>query len=127
MSLDKEKECSCNEKDHDCGCGHDHQHGHDNCNCDDNDGCGCGHDHEHEHQSITLTFDDDTELECPIIDAFEINEQGYIALLHPVDQNALLYRFELNDDETINIDAIESEEEFELVSKTFLALGEEEE
>lgn len=134
MSSDKEKNCcgSGNKEENACGCGghdnkeakgdgcgcggHDHQHG---------DGCGCGgHDHEHAHHSVTLTLEDDTELDCPIIDAFEINEQEYMALLHPVDETVLLYRFFENEDDTIDLETIDSDEEFELVSKTFMALQE---
>jgi len=118
MSLDKDKEFSSeNEQDCGCGCGHD-EADHD-CGCDD-DGCGCGHDHG--SQTITLTLDDDTVLECPIIDAFEIEDQSYIALLHPIEENVLLYRYFDNDDDTIDLETIDSDEEFELVSKTYLAL-----
>jgi len=126
MNSDKEKDCGCNNKEEGCcgngngentehvhgeGCGHDH---------DAEDGCGCGH----EEHTVTLTLDDDTELECPILEAFDINAQGYIALLHPVDETVLLYRFSDNDDETIDIETIEADDEFELVSKTFLSLQE---
>lgn len=115
--------CGCgghDNKDSDgcCGGGHDHDHG---------DGCGCGghdHDHDEHHHSVTLTLEDDTELNCPIVDAFEINEQQYMALLHPVDETVLLYRFFENDDDTLDLETIESDEEFELVSKTFMSLQE---
>jgi len=82
------------------------------------DDCGCGHDHEHEHEhdTVSLTLDDGTELECPIIDVFEVENQQYIALLHPTDEMALLYRFMDNEDGTIEVTAIESDEEFEKVS-----------
>ncbi len=128
MSLDKEKDCGCNSSENERGCGcndNEKSHGHsDGCGCnghDNDEGCGCG---EHEHQSVTLTLEDDTELECPIIDAFEINEQGYIALLHPIDETVLLYRFADNEDETIDIETIEEDDEFNLVSKTYLSLQE---
>ncbi|MBI9011018.1 MAG: DUF1292 domain-containing protein [Clostridiales bacterium] len=83
------------------------------------DDCGCGHDHdhEHEHDTVSLTLDDGSELECPIIDVFEVEKQQYIALLHPVDEMALLYRFFDNEDGTIEVTAIESDEEFEKVSE----------
>lgn len=121
MCSDKDKGCGCNSS-HDeqgCGCGTQEKK-QDNCGCGDDSGCGCGGGHE--HQSVTLTLHDDTQIECPIIDAFEVNGQGYIALLHPLEQTALLYRYDDNDDESINITNIETDEEFELVSKTFLAL-----
>lgn len=101
---------------------------HDNCdcsgNCNEGCGCGCGHDHDHEgdHDYVTLVLEDDSELQCPIIDIFDIEEQDYIALLHPVDETVLLYRFADYEDGTIEIDTIEDEAEFERVSSTFNAL-----
>lgn len=102
------------------GC-HSHSHSHDGSCCGgghDHDAC-C--DHDHDQLSVTLTLEDDSEIVCPVIDIFDINGQQYIALLHPIDQNALLYRFNENDNDTINIAAIEDEKEFDFVSKTFLA------
>ncbi len=117
--------CSGSHDEHGCGC-ETKDTVNDSCGCGDNDGCGCGHDHDHHHQSVTLTLEDDTEIECPIIDAFEVNGQGYIALLHPLEQTALLYRYDDNEDDSIDITNIETDEEFELVSKTFLALQDQE-
>lgn len=86
------------------------------------DDCGCGHDHDHDHDHddhdvVTLTLEDGSELECPILDIFELDDQEYIALLHPVDDVALLYRFKDHEDGTIEIDSIESDDEFEKVSE----------
>lgn len=83
----------------DCGCGHDHDH-----------------DHEQEHDTVTLTLDDGAELECPILDIFEVDKQNYIALLHPIDDMALLYKFFDYEDGTIEVTPIESDKEFEKVS-----------
>ncbi len=84
------------------------------------DDCGCGHDHEHEHEqehdTVSLTLDDGTKLECPIIDIFEVEGKNYIALLHPVDEMALLYKFFDYEDGTIEVTAIEDDAEFEKVS-----------
>ena len=82
------------------------------------DDCGCGHDHdqEHEHDTVSLTLDDGTELECPILDIFEVEGHNYIALLHPVDEMALLYKFFDYEDGTIEVTAIEDDDEFEKVS-----------
>ena len=50
-----------------CGCGHNHEeHG-----CGDN--CGCG-EHEHEHFVVDLEDDNGNVLSCPIVDAFEFEE-----------------------------------------------------
>lgn len=88
--------------------------------------CGCGEDHDEEHETITLTLDDGSEMECLIIDIFDIDDQSYIALLHPTEETALLYRFEEFEDETIDITNIESDEEFEKVSQYMNELFEEE-
>ncbi len=123
MSLDKQDTCGCGSHQHDHHDHHEEAHG--GCGCgsshDSEDGCGCG---GHDHQSVTLTLEDNTELVCPIIEVFDINEQDYIALLHPEDETVLLYRLFDNDDDTIDLESIDSDEEFELVSKTFLATHE---
>lgn len=75
--------------------------------------CGC----EETHDTITLTLEDGQELECPVIEIFEIENQEYIALLHPEDQTALIYRFSEFDDDSIEITSIESDEEFEKVAE----------
>ena len=93
-----------------CTCEHDHEH---------------EHEHEHEHQTVTLTLEDNTELVCEIIDLFEIDGQEYIALLHPVEETALLYRFEEFEDGEIEIHNIDDHDEYQLVSAKFLALQEE--
>lgn len=129
----EEKQCGCgnhehNHKDDCCGGNHEHNHGED-CGCESkgSGGCGCGgHDHEHVEQTVTIVLEDDQELECPVIDIFAIGEQAYIALFHPVDEVAMIYRFFENEDETIELDMIQDDEEFELVSKTFMSLNDEE-
>ncbi|MBN2797506.1 MAG: DUF1292 domain-containing protein [Clostridia bacterium] len=94
----------------------------------DDDDCGCGHDHDHDHDDyVTLTLEDGTELECPIIEIFDIEPYSYIALLHPIDETALLYRFEDYEDGSIEITSIESDEEFEKVAEYMNQLMEEEE
>lgn len=75
--------------------------------------CGC----DHHHDTVTLILEDGSEMACPIIDIFEIEEQKYIALLHPVDETALLYRFFDHEDGRIEVDSIESDEEFEKVAE----------
>lgn len=98
-----------------CG-GHDHSHAH--------EGCGCGgHDHNHQgHDVVTLLLDDDTEIKCPVIDLFEMDSQEYIALLHPVDQIAMLYRFTELDEDEIEIEPIKDDAEFKAVSEVFMQM-----
>ena len=90
-------------------------------------------DYEDVCDQITLTLDDDSELLCDVIATFpaKINgkEQMYIALL-PTDatpeSDIYLYRFE-EDGEEIDLQNIEDDEEFEIVSDAFDELLDEEE
>lgn len=132
MHSDSHKGCGCGNHTedikHEDGCGCDNK-GSEECGCeshghDHGEGCGCGnHDHHHGH-SVTLTLEDNTELVCPVLDIFEINEQEYIALLNPEEQTAMLYRFHETEDDSIFIENIDSEEEFQMVSKTFMSMQE---
>lgn len=125
MVMDDNKQNGCGGG---CGCG---GHGHEHKN---HEGCcgGHGHNHEHEHEHehldhdvVTLVLESGAEIKCPVIDIFEVNEREYIALLHPVEETALLYRFEDIGDGTIDIETINDDVEFDLVSKKFLELQEE--
>lgn len=97
------------EADHSCGCGEDHDH-----------------DHEHHQHTVTIELETGEELECPIIEIFEVNEKEYIALLHPEEEIAMLYGFVDNEDGSIELTEITSDEEYELVSKEFDTLFDEE-
>lgn len=82
---------------------------------------------------VTLTLDDDSELVCDVIATFpaKVNgkEQMYIALL-PADatpeSEIFLYRF-LENGEDIDLQNIEDDEEFDIVSDAFDELLDEEE
>ena len=68
-----------------CGCGHNHEeHG-----CGDN--CGCG-EHEHEHFVVDLEDDNGNVLSCPIVDAFEFEENEYVLAQNPEDESVYLFR-----------------------------------
>lgn len=68
-----------------CGCGHNHEeHG-----CGDN--CGCG-EHEHEHFVVDLEDDNGNVLSCPIVDAFEFEENEYVLAQNPEDESIYLFR-----------------------------------
>ena len=68
-----------------CGCGHNHEeHG-----CGDN--CGCG-EHEHEHFGVDLEDDNGNVLSCPIVDAFEFEENEYVLAQNPEDESVYLFR-----------------------------------
>lgn len=68
-----------------CGCGHDH----DSHGCGDN--CGCG-EHEHEHFVVDLEDDNGNVLSCPIVDAFEFEENEYVLAQNPEDESVYLFR-----------------------------------
>lgn len=82
---------------------------------------------------VTLTLDDDSELVCDVIATFpaKVNgqEQMYIALL-PADatpeSEIFLYRF-IENGEDIDLQNIEDDEEFDIVSDAFDELLDEEE
>lgn len=124
MDNENRNNCQCNhndehEKNHEGCCGHDHEHEH--------EGCGCGHDHE-EYDVIQLTLDDDTPLNCFVIGTFEVEDDEYIALLPEDEGEVLLYRFKELENEEIELNNIESEEEFNTVSEAFYELfGDDEE
>lgn len=93
--------------------------------------CGKHHDHDHEccHNEkeneldvMTLTLDDNTELECVVIGVFDVDEKEYIALLPHDEEDVFLYRYNELDDGELELTNIETEEEYEKVSNTFLSL-----
>ena len=119
MSNERDVNLNNTEREHNC-ChteGHDHDH-----SCEGHD---CCHDHEH-HQTIAIEFDDGTELDCPVIDIFEVSDKEYIALIHPVEQSVLIYRFLDNEDGTVSLTSIEDDAENKVVTETFMALLKEE-
>lgn len=81
-----------------------------------------------EMDTLTLTLEDNTELECGVIGVFEANGKEYIALL-PLDddenETVLIYEYSENGDD-VDLSLIESDEEFEAVSKVFYELYDEE-
>ena len=101
-------------------------HEHDE-NCD----CGCDHDHEEEgYETITLTLDDDSEMVCIVLGIFECEGNDYIALLPENEEDGedvFIYKYKEVNEEEVELDVIESEEEFEKVSKTFEEIFDEEE
>lgn len=92
--------------------------------------CGCDHDHEEGYQTITLTLDDDSEMVCMVLGIFECDGEDYIALV-PEDEedgdDVFLYKYKEISEEEVELDVIESEEEFEKVSNTFEEIFDDEE
>ena len=79
---------------------------------------------EAEETTVTLTLDDDTTLECIVINIFQAGDKEYIALL-PMEGEAAedgevyLYRYSEDEDRQPNLENIEDDEEFEIVSDAF--------
>ena len=79
---------------------------------------------EAEETTVTLTLDDDTTLECIVINMFQAGDKEYIALL-PMEGEAAedgevyLYRYSEDEDGQPNLENIEDDEEFEIVSDAF--------
>ncbi len=103
---------------------------------EDNGGCGCSsntsHDHDgccgdHGPSTVKMVLDDGSEIECAILDIFKIEEQEYIALLHPIDETALLYKFFDYDDGTIEVNSIDCDKEFAKVEEYMNSIMEVEE
>lgn len=66
-----------------------------NMGCGDNCGCGVDHNHEgedHENFVVDLENEDGSVLSCPIIDAFEFEENEYILAQHPEEDSVYLFR-----------------------------------
>lgn len=80
---------------------------------------------ESEDGFVTLSLDDGSTMECAVLTIFEVECQDYIALL-PIDENGnneegevFLYRFFEPAEGEIDLQNIESDEEFEKVSDRF--------
>lgn len=78
---DKEEKQGC--------CGHGHEHEHDNCGCGEHDDCGCG---EHESFVIDLEDENGNVVSCPIIDAFEFEDNEYVLAQNPEDGSVYMFK-----------------------------------
>lgn len=104
----------------DCGCGHDNEQMNTGCDCgcghDHNDvdecGCGCG-EHEHNHFVIDLEDENGNVVSCPIIDAFEFEDNEYVLAQNPEDSS--VYMFKNIGEELV----IPEEEEFNRVAEYY--------
>ena len=75
---------------------------------------------------MTLDLDAGGKLECIVLNVFPVNNREYIALLPMNDEGHVeedaqifLYRFEELGDDEVNLETIEDDDEFELVSDYF--------
>lgn len=77
---------------------------------------------EVDRNHITLTLEDDSELNCEVIGIFPVGDREYIALLPEgsgEDGEVIIYRFTELEGDDIQLDNIEDDAEFELVSEAF--------
>ncbi|WP_425540206.1 DUF1292 domain-containing protein [Microaceticoccus formicicus] len=95
---------------------------------------GCDHDHFDQDfediETIMLTLNDDSELECVVLGIFDLHDKEYIALVTIDDEQVLLYRYLENGDDSgdFTLENIESDEEFDEVSRMFFEIfGDDEE
>ena len=79
-----------------------------------------------DRDTMTLDLDDGGKLECIVLNVFPVNNREYIALLPMndeghVEEDAQIfqYRFEELGDDEVNLETIEDDDEFELVSDYF--------
>lgn len=79
-----------------------------------------------DRDTMTLDLDDGGKLECIVLNVFPVNNREYIALLPMNDEGHVeedaqifLYRFEELSDDEVNLETIEDDDEFELVSDYF--------
>lgn len=97
----------------------------DKCCCSDSSDTCCEHQME-EYDVVTLTLDDESTMECAVIDMFDFDDKKYMVLL-PVDEaegeteesKLLIYRFEDEDEDNFRLDLIEDDDEFDRVCKEF--------
>ena len=79
-----------------------------------------------DRDTMRLDLDDGGKLECIVLNVFPVNNREYIALLPMNDEGHVeedaqifLYRFEELGDDEVNLETIEDDDEFELVSDYF--------
>ena len=79
-----------------------------------------------DRDTMTLDLDDGGKLECIVLNVIPVNNREYIALLPMNDEGHVeedaqifLYRFEELGDDEVNLETIEDDDEFELVSDYF--------
>ena len=87
-----------------------------------------------DRDTMTLDLDDGGKLECIVLNVFPVNNREYIALLPMNDEGHVeedaqifLYRFEELGDDEVNLETIEDDDEFELVSDYFDEMRDEQE
>lgn len=80
----------------------------------------CDHDHE-EIPVIKVLFDgEDEETPCDVLGIFDVEGKEYIAIIpQDSEDDVLLYGFEENEENEINLTEIESDDEYDKVASAF--------
>lgn len=124
MDMDNEKTSCFSEKEHECKGDEQHSNA-DGCGC--GCGCGCGDSSGdvskdvQVNQYVTLIQPDSSELECQVLGIFQNCSFNYVALLHPIEETVLIFRFFLNPDRSMDLVEIENDEEYEAMSELFVS------
>ena len=79
---------------------------------------------EEEEMTVTLTLDDDSEIECVVLNIFSAGDREYIALLpmegaESEEGEVYLYRYSETEDGTPVLDNIVDDDEYEIVADAF--------
>ena len=77
-----------------------------------------------EDDTMTLTFDDGVEMECAVVAVFPVGEKNYIALLPLEAQDkeeaeVYIYRIIADNEDDVQLENIESDEEWEIVADAY--------
>ena len=120
MDIETDKAQNFSTDEHECGCD-----GHDNCQDSHDDGCGCGCGcgcGDGPGTQYLTVIENDSELKCQILGIFGCDGHTYIAVLHPIEETVILFRYNFNPDRTIGIEDIVDDNEYEMVSRLFVAM-----
>ena len=72
-------------------------------------------------------MENDEEVECAVLGIFDVDDQEYIALLPDDSEDVFIYMYNEDEDGNVNLENIDSQEDFDKVSAVFLEIIEEEE
>ena len=87
---------------------------------------------EEEEMTVTLALDDDSEIECVVLNIFSAGDREYIALLpmegaESEEGEVYLYRYSEDENGQPNLENIEDDDEYEIVADAFDELLDEQE
>ena len=79
---------------------------------------------EEEEMTVTLTLDDDSEIECVVLNIFSAGDREYIALLpmegaESEEGEVYLYRYSEDENGQPNLENIEDDDEYDAAADKF--------